>query len=536
MNAQQQGGPSTPQRGSVFPQQAMPQGRPIVMAPQQQQQYANTNRSFSPHTPSHPQAIQQQPPAQQLIRTPIQLLQQQTKQISSTPGNMMSANQSVMMNSASKQQRMGPSGMPQSSMPLGGQTMPSQAQLEAMRTRPGLLKRKNKLKDKIIPQSVRELVPESQSYMDLLTFERKLDSTIMRKRLDIQEALKKPIKSKRKLRVFITNQMYPGKADAENDEDNIPQWELKIEGRLLEEPPKLEYGQNQPKPKPRKFSSFFKSLVIELDKDLYGPDNHLVEWHRTQQTAETDGFQVKRHGDQSLKCTILMLLDYQPPQFKLDPRLAKLLSIHTATRPVIIQALWQYIKSHQLQDPQERDTINLDKYLAQIFETDRIRFSDIPNKLHMHCMPPDPIVINHLINIETNEPKRTSIYDISVEIDDTLREQMKGFLSASQSQSMMEINQLDTKIQEQIEQINQQRLNRDFFMSFSDDPQEFINNWLVSQSNDLKAMADLNGNPEEERKAEFYYEPWADEAVCRYFYSKVQQKRGELDQVLGVRS
>jgi len=26
-----------------------------------------------------------------------------------------------------------------------------------------------------------------------------------------------------------------------------------------------------------KFSSFFKSLVIELDKDLYGPDNHLVE-------------------------------------------------------------------------------------------------------------------------------------------------------------------------------------------------------------------------------------------------------------------
>lgn len=42
----------------------------------------------------------------------------------------------------------------------------------------------------------------------------------------------------------------------------------------------------------RKFSSFFKSLVIELDKDLYGPDNHLVEWHRTPTTQETDGFQV----------------------------------------------------------------------------------------------------------------------------------------------------------------------------------------------------------------------------------------------------
>lgn len=41
---------------------------------------------------------------------------------------------------------------------------------------------------------VRDLVPESQAYMDLLAFERKLDATIMRKKLDIQEALKRPMK------------------------------------------------------------------------------------------------------------------------------------------------------------------------------------------------------------------------------------------------------------------------------------------------------------------------------------------------------
>ena len=45
---------------------------------------------------------------------------------------------------------------------------------------------KKRLADQILPQKVRELVPESQAYMDLLAFERKLDSTIMRKRLDIQ--------------------------------------------------------------------------------------------------------------------------------------------------------------------------------------------------------------------------------------------------------------------------------------------------------------------------------------------------------------
>ena len=53
---------------------------------------------------------------------------------------------------------------------------------------------------------IRDLVPESQAYMDLLAFERKLDSTIMRKRLEIQEVIRRPMKQKRKLRVFISHQ------------------------------------------------------------------------------------------------------------------------------------------------------------------------------------------------------------------------------------------------------------------------------------------------------------------------------------------
>jgi len=58
---------------------------------------------------------------------------------------------------------------------------------------------------------------------------------------------------------------------------------------------------------------------------------------------------VKRPGDKNVRCTILLLLDYQPLQFKLDPRLARLLGVHTQTRPAIISALWQYIKTHRLQ-------------------------------------------------------------------------------------------------------------------------------------------------------------------------------------------
>ncbi|KAK2145244.1 hypothetical protein LSH36_693g02086 [Paralvinella palmiformis] len=390
-------------------------------------------------------------------------------------------------------------------------------------------KKKKKLADKILPQRVRDLVPESQAYMDLLAFERKLDSTIMRKRLDIQEALKRPMKQKKKLRIFISNTYFPPKHEVEEGEENLASWELRVEGKLLDDNMKQDPARSK-----RKFSSFFKSLVIELDKDLYGPDNHLVEWHRTATTQETDGFQVKRPGDQSVKCTVLLMLDYQPMQFKIDPRLARLLGIHTQTRPVIINALWQYIKTHRLQDTHEREYINCDKYLEQIFETSRMKFSEIPQRLHPLLMPPDPIVINHVIVVDGPDAKKTACYDIDVEVDDTLKQQMNSFLLSTQSQQ--EIQTLDNKIHETVDTINQLKISRDFFLGFAKDPQEFINNWLASQTRDLKTMTDVTGNPEEERRADYYYQPWSQEAVCRYFYGKVNQRRTELEQALGIRN
>uniref|UniRef100_A0AAY4B8L3 DM2 domain-containing protein n=1 Tax=Denticeps clupeoides TaxID=299321 RepID=A0AAY4B8L3_9TELE len=350
--------------------------------------------------------------------------------------------------------------------------------------------KRRKMADKILPQRIRELVPESQAYMDLLAFERKLDQTIMRKRVDIQEALKRPMK-------FDCFDGTPGK--------------LK-----------------------RKFSSFFKSLVIELDKELYGPDNHLVEWHRTPTTQETDGFQVKRPGDVSVRCTLLLMLDYQPPQFKLDPRLARLLGIHTQTRSCIIQALWQYVKTNKLQDSHDKEYINCDKYFQQIFDCPRLKFSEIPQRLTNLLLPPDPIVINHVISVDPNDQKKTACYDIDVEVEDPLKAQMSSFLLSTANQQ--EIASLDNKIHETIESINQLKIQRDFMLSFSRDPKGYIQDWLKSQSRDLKLMTDVAGNPEEERRAEFYHEPWTQEAVSRYFYCKIQQRRQELEQALAMRN
>ncbi|XP_063309031.1 SWI/SNF-related matrix-associated actin-dependent regulator of chromatin subfamily D member 3 isoform X1 [Pelobates fuscus] len=409
--------------------------------------------------------------------------------------------------------------------PTRKRSAPAQVQQQATPTqgRARSTKRR-KMADKILPQRIRELVPESQAYMDLLAFERKLDQTIMRKRVDIQEALKRPMKQKRKLRLYISNTFNPAKPDAEDSDGSIASWELRVEGKLLDDPSKMK----------RKFSSFFKSLVIELDKDLYGPDNHLVEWHRTPSTQETDGFQVKRPGDVSVRCTLLLMLDYQPPQFKLDPRLARLLGIHTQTRAVIIQALWQYIKTNKLQDCHDKEYISGDKYFQQIFDCPRLKFSEIPQRLTNLLLPPDPIVINHIISVDPTDQKKTACYDIDVEVEDPLKSQMSSFLLSTANQQ--EISALDNKIHETIESINQLKIQRDFMLSFSRDPKGYIQDWLLSQSRDLKIMTDVVGNPEQERRADFYQEPWSQEAVSRYFYCKIQQRRQELEQSLGVRN
>ena len=52
--------------------------------------------------------------------------------------------------------------------------------------------------DKLLPQQIQDLVPESQVYMDLLAFEWELDQTIAHKQIEIQEVIKKPLTQKMK--------------------------------------------------------------------------------------------------------------------------------------------------------------------------------------------------------------------------------------------------------------------------------------------------------------------------------------------------
>jgi SWI/SNF-related matrix-associated actin-dependent regulator of chromatin subfamily D len=63
-------------------------------------------------------------------------------------------------------------------------------------------KKRKRLTEKIIHKQIRSLVPESQAYIELLRLEQKLDTVLMRKRLDLQETLKRPQKVFERKEVF----------------------------------------------------------------------------------------------------------------------------------------------------------------------------------------------------------------------------------------------------------------------------------------------------------------------------------------------
>uniref|UniRef100_A0A1I7TJX6 SWIB domain-containing protein n=1 Tax=Caenorhabditis tropicalis TaxID=1561998 RepID=A0A1I7TJX6_9PELO len=125
------------------------------------------------------------------------------------------------------------------------------------RPQPPPIPRKKRYADKCIHPKIRELEPDAENYMALLASEQKLDSTLSRKKLDMQEALKRPSKVKKRLRIYISHTFIEEKQpEKENEEATLPMWELRVEGRLLDEQtaPPVSAGQ-RPAPK-RKFSSF----------------------------------------------------------------------------------------------------------------------------------------------------------------------------------------------------------------------------------------------------------------------------------------
>ncbi|KAF5375399.1 hypothetical protein D9615_007956 [Tricholomella constricta] len=406
--------------------------------------------------------------------------------------------------------------------------------------------KKRKLTDKTIPNVILQnpdFAQDSRMYQDLLEMERKLDWTMMRKRVEIQDALARNPTTTRTVRIFmshtVSGQLWQtgGEISANFETgEGIPAWVFKIEGRLLEVrhiisalggvlslPWKLPNQRTRDKTPQRKFSTMIKRMVVELDRDptLY-PEGNIVEWPRApgHHNPPLDGFSVRRTGDAPTKLRVVMYLDHFPEQFKVVGDLGAALGIKKESRIGVIQALWNYIKIQGLQDKTDRRMVRADERLRPIFNGDSILFQKLPEVVNRYLAAPDPIILHYTINPAIPPPERPSAWDVEIKMEDL---SLKGRMAAMVSQSK-ESTQMLTKMDEEIallaQSLHNSHLKRTFLQSFASNPAGFIQTWLESQSRDLESV--LGSGPsegmtvrqEELKRSEFFRLPWVDEAVA----------------------
>jgi SWI/SNF-related matrix-associated actin-dependent regulator of chromatin subfamily D len=70
--------------------------------------------------------------------------------------------------------------------------------------------------------------------------------------------------------------------------------------------------------------------------------------------VDKDGFIINLNSSDKTHLEISMSLLSNPAKFKIDPYLQKIVKMETGTRISILEALWQYIKIHKLQDHENK--------------------------------------------------------------------------------------------------------------------------------------------------------------------------------------
>ena len=162
-------------------------------------------------------------------------------------------------------------------------------------------------------------------------------------------------------------------------------WVVRIEGRVDDSDD-------------TKLLSVFERVKVEfMKKDGHAP--YLpVQWTKakTAQDAAFEGIAIERKypGGDQVTANISFYLDHSPRRFRLSEGLQRVLGIAEESRARVVAALWQYIKSNRLQDPEERRIINLNNELQTVFgPEEKVEFNRLLQMLKPHLLEPKPLTI-----------------------------------------------------------------------------------------------------------------------------------------------
>ncbi|PAA94586.1 hypothetical protein BOX15_Mlig012934g3 [Macrostomum lignano] len=421
------------------------------------------------------------------------------------------------------------------------------------------------------------LAPECGAHRELSRLEQRLDEAILARRLALHEAQRRQGQPRPKRRFRLQLSSHFGAYGPAGEQG----WELRIEGRALDDASPLttssgglttssstvsaasllHSGQSGaglshdqstlggPNGR-RRFTSYLNSLVVELDRGLYGPDQHLAEWNRAEGLPDTDGFVVRRAGESPVRVTVLLTPEQRPPRYRLQPQLGRLLGLHTGTQAQAAHAFWRYVAAKSLLDPLDRACLVLDQPLGELFRSDgqaskepvRIPTADVPRRLAQLLLPMEPLSLNYLVSAEAGV-KRCVNYELELDAEDS------GVLSAAaepvamSGSTLQELNATESRISDTLDQMNSAAEQAEFFADFASNPQQFLTSALLKsgganstsqQQPQSQRQQQPQADPDKERRAAFFQGGWLPEATAIYFAEKIDKRRQELEELLGI--
>jgi SWI/SNF-related matrix-associated actin-dependent regulator of chromatin subfamily D len=208
-------------------------------------------------------------------------------------------------------------------------------------------------------------------------------------------------------------------------------------------------------------------------------------------------------------------MNYVPEKFKLSTALMDVLGIEVETRPRTIAAIWHYVKARKLQNPNDPSFFNCDAALQKVFGEEKLKFTMVSQKISNHMSAIPPIHLEHKVKLSGNNPAISACYDVLVDVPFPIQRDLNNLLANAEKNK--EIEACDEAICGAIRKIHEHRRRRAFFLGFSQSPVEFINAVIDSQSKDLKVVAgEASRSAEKERRAEYFNQPWVEDAVIRY--------------------
>ncbi|KIV95148.1 hypothetical protein PV10_02830 [Exophiala mesophila] len=374
-------------------------------------------------------------------------------------------------------------------------------------------RRARKPTDRNMPEGIDDLVIGEgvKQYKELREMEKKLDHAMARKRLEIQDSFSRNIKRQRTMRIWISNtasnqlwQVSPDENSFTFEREGEPTYQVKVEGRLLEDPEDdILYESDDEDAKPteasssqqpfKRFSHFFKAISVEFDKthSASGDPNYQVSWKKQANSGELDHFRFQRRSDENLNVSILLTRDEQPERFRLSQALAATLDMEEADRAEVVMGIWEYVKAMGLQEDDERRTIRCDERLRQIFNSDTLFFPQAAERLVPHLHPLPPVRLPYTIRVDEafqSNPEPT-VYDIQVTVEDPLRALILKMTQNPEHQATLrQIVRTDDELAILVQAIQHHKARHTFFTSLAKDPKRFMERWMSSQKKDLSVL------------------------------------------------